>query len=50
VDVAWSLITPIHEGWKENPESKVYTYPAGTWGPSEAESLLAADGKRWRLP
>jgi len=50
VDVAWSLITPIHEGWKSNPLSKVYEYPAGTWGPKEADELLSADGRRWRLP
>jgi glucose-6-phosphate 1-dehydrogenase len=50
VDVAWSLITPIHEGWKENAQSKVYSYPAGTWGPVEAESLPGEGGRRWRLP
>jgi glucose-6-phosphate 1-dehydrogenase len=50
VDVAWSLITPIHEGWKSNPESKVFDYPSGTWGPKEAEELLSVSGRRWRLP
>jgi glucose-6-phosphate 1-dehydrogenase len=50
VDVAWSLITPIHEGWKSNKKSKVFEYPAGTWGPKEADSLLQTDERRWRLP
>jgi glucose-6-phosphate 1-dehydrogenase len=50
VDVAWQLITPIHEGWKDNKESRVYDYAAGTWGPKEADEMIAADGKRWRLP
>ncbi len=50
VEVAWELITPIHEGWAANKESKVYDYPAGTWGPKEAEDMLARDGRRWRLP
>ncbi|MEO8167366.1 MAG: glucose-6-phosphate dehydrogenase [bacterium] len=50
VEVAWELITPIHEGWAANKESKVYDYPAGTWGPKEAEEMLAKDGRRWRLP
>ncbi|MEK9136431.1 MAG: glucose-6-phosphate dehydrogenase, partial [Bacteroidota bacterium] len=50
VDVAWSLITPIHEGWNSNPFSRVYEYAAGSWGPKEADEMLAADGKRWRLP
>jgi glucose-6-phosphate 1-dehydrogenase len=50
VEVAWSLITPIHEGWTSNTRSQVYDYPAGTWGPKEAEDMLATDGRRWRLP
>jgi len=50
VDEAWSLITPIHEGWKENSRSRVYDYPAGTWGPAASDELLQADGRRWRLP
>ena len=50
VDVAWQLITPIHGGWLSNRESKVYEYPAGTWGPKEADEMLGKDGRRWRLP
>jgi glucose-6-phosphate 1-dehydrogenase len=50
VDAAWSLITPIHEGWQSNKKSQVYEYPAGTWGPKESDALLASDGRRWRLP
>ena len=49
VDTAWTLITPILEAWKKNPLSKVYPYPAGTWGPPEADRLLQADGRRWRV-
>lgn len=50
VDIAWQLITPIHEGWVSNKASKVHEYAAGTWGPKEADELLARDGRRWRLP
>jgi glucose-6-phosphate 1-dehydrogenase len=50
VEAAWSLITPIHEGWAGNSLSKVYDYPAGTWGPKEADDMLHIDGRRWRLP
>jgi len=50
VEVAWSLITPIHEGWKRNTDSKVNDYAAGTWGPKEADRMLEADGRRWRRP
>ncbi len=50
VEVAWSLITPIHEGWKANKASGVFPYAAGTWGPPEADAFMQADGRRWRLP
>ena len=50
VNAAWALITPIREGWSSNPESKVYDYPAGTWGPKEAEEMLHRSGRRWKLP
>jgi len=50
VEVAWSLITPIHEGWASNKQSAVYDYPAGTWGPKEADEMLHIEGHRWRLP
>ncbi len=50
VEAAWSLITPIHEAWKSHPASSIASYPAGTWGPHEADVLLSADGRRWRKP
>ena len=50
VEVAWSLITPIHEGWTDNKQSAVYDYPAGSWGPKEADEMLLADDRHWRLP
>ncbi|WP_128375729.1 hypothetical protein [Streptomyces cavernae] len=25
-------------------------YPAGTWGPAEADEMLARDGRSWRRP
>jgi glucose-6-phosphate 1-dehydrogenase len=50
VDVAWSLITPILGSWKENGANGVHPYPAGTWGPREADLLLDAEGRHWRLP
>ncbi len=48
VDTAWTYVTPILEGWKSNPSARVAPYPAGTWGPAEADLLLQADGRTWR--
>ncbi len=49
VEQAWSVIDPIEEAWaaKENAP-KLATYPAGSWGPEEADELLARDGRAWR--
>ncbi len=49
VDAAWSLITPIHEAWSANRKPGVAGYAAGTWGPKEADEMIQADGRRWRL-
>ncbi|WP_438349147.1 glucose-6-phosphate dehydrogenase [Paenibacillus sp. FA6] len=43
---AWSFIDRIAEAWAEEP-NKLTTYPAGSWGPQEADELLARDGFHW---
>ncbi|MDQ3911106.1 MAG: glucose-6-phosphate dehydrogenase [Actinomycetota bacterium] len=45
---AWDILEPVMRAWAEN--GKVFFYPAGTWGPEEAEDLLARDGRGWRRP
>jgi len=50
VEAAWSLITPIHEGWKANKQSTVHPYPAGQWGPVEAGKMIERDHREWRRP
>ncbi len=47
VDSAWQFITPILEAWDELGTEPA-TYPSGTWGPEEADRLLAEDGAKWR--
>lgn len=49
IEACWGFVDPILEGWN-NPALKVYGYPAGTWGPHEARSLLADQGIDWRYP
>jgi glucose-6-phosphate 1-dehydrogenase len=48
VEAAWSLITPIHDAWREDAVREVPTYEAGEWGPPEADALIAGTGHRWR--
>ena len=48
VEEAWGIVTPILETWAEQPAPAFPSYPAGTWGPEAAETLIARDGRRWR--
>ncbi len=48
VEAAWSLITPLIEGWQEAPPTDLPNYEAGTWGPKAADEMLARDGRSWR--
>jgi len=46
VETAWGLIDPIIEGW-ENAKQPIAVYDPGSWGPTEADELLARDGRTW---
>jgi glucose-6-phosphate 1-dehydrogenase len=50
VEAAWKLMTPILEHWAACNVSELPAYTAGSWGPREADALLAADGFCWRQP
>ena len=49
VEAAWQLLMPVLQGWQAAPPSDFPNYAAGTWGPEEAQGLLAL-GHRWPLP
>jgi glucose-6-phosphate 1-dehydrogenase len=44
VEEAWRFLTPVLQAW-ETATGPVPTYPPGSTGPKEAESLLFADGR-----
>jgi glucose-6-phosphate 1-dehydrogenase len=48
VEAAWSVVMPLLDAWSGRPQPPVAHYEAGSWGPEEADELLAADGNRWR--
>ncbi len=51
VEAAWKLYTPLLELIEDSPwQLPIYQYEARTWGPSEADSLLAQDQLLWRRP
>ena len=49
VEHAWRYIDIIEEAWHgESEQPKMCEYPAGSWGPPEADDLLKRDGRSWR--
>jgi glucose-6-phosphate 1-dehydrogenase len=47
VEAAWRWVMPILERWSQQ-NGALPTYPAGDWGPTEADRLIEATGRRWR--
>jgi glucose-6-phosphate 1-dehydrogenase len=48
VEHAWAIVDPIIESWMDSDPPDFPNYDAGTWGPAEAEQLLAREGRQWR--
>ncbi len=49
-EAAWSVIAPILDAWTLSKPTDFPNYQAGTWGPEEAETLIAQDGYNWVAP
>jgi glucose-6-phosphate 1-dehydrogenase len=50
IEAAWSLVTDVLDGWRELPPPAFPNYEAGSWGPQQAQDLVAGDGRWWRRP
>ncbi len=50
VEASWAWVTAILEVWRHASTRWLPEYPAGTWGPVEADKLIHADNRRWRTP
>jgi len=48
VELSWAWIQNLLDRWEGSGARWLPEYPAGTWGPVEAERLIEADGRRWR--
>ena len=49
VEEAWAFIDIIENAWAAKKDAPpLFFYPAGSWGPEEADGLLARDGRAWR--
>jgi glucose-6-phosphate 1-dehydrogenase len=49
-EAAWSVVMPILEVWRNMKITDFPNYQPGTWGPEEAEVLIAQDGFSWVTP
>jgi len=47
VEAAWAVVAPMQAAWKAEAATDLPKYKAGTWGPKEADELLAHDGQEW---
>ena len=47
VEWAWQVVDPILKNWMVEREF-IPTYPAGSWGPAEANRLFDSDNQTWR--
>jgi glucose-6-phosphate 1-dehydrogenase len=50
VEAAWALVTPVLEAGATAGRAGLAYYPAGSWGPKEADRFIQADGREWVNP
>ena len=48
VEDSWRIVSPVLDVWNAIPARNFPNYPAGSWGPAEADQLLSAEGRRWK--
>ena len=47
IELAWGLIDPVLAIWAGEAAPPLAFYESGSWGPPEADQLLARDGRSW---
>ena len=47
VEAAWKVVMPIQEAWESRPPVDFPNYAPDSWGPEDAEALIARDGRNW---
>ena len=49
VEAQWRIVKPLLENWENSTEDPAF-YEPGSWGPDEANELLAKHGRAWHAP
>jgi glucose-6-phosphate 1-dehydrogenase len=47
VEAAWELLMPVLDSWQSRKKITFPNYRADSWGPEDAEALIASDGFHW---
>jgi len=47
VEAAWELLMPVLNSWQSKKSISFPNYSADSWGPENAEALIARDGFHW---
>lgn len=47
VDMSWQIVDPILRRWSDGGDG-LCRYPAGSWGPAEADQLFESPHQEWR--
>jgi glucose-6-phosphate 1-dehydrogenase len=47
VEAAWKVVMPIIEAWEARPPIDFPNYAPDSWGPEDAEALIARDEHNW---
>ena len=50
VEEQWAYMDHVFDAWAREGNTPPPLYAAGSWGPEQADDLLARDGRRWRRP
>ena len=48
VEISWKWIQNILDAWDHSGTRWLPEYPAGTWGPVEADRMIQSDDREWR--
>jgi glucose-6-phosphate 1-dehydrogenase len=49
IELAWGIVDAILARWTLPEAPPLALYERGSWGPTEADELLAQDGRAWLL-
>ncbi len=47
IELAWAIVDPILAAWQGEDAPPLALYEPASWGPAEADALLAHEGRVW---